>query len=116
VGKDFLRSHNFKAEEFSLLCGLTSWATCGTGRPRESSNNKKTKLSSTQEDNPHTDRYERLELPRENREEIGRRAKRILDQGRCKFIKDRLQMQRVKLCYYVDLNYTLENVVLIAEK
>ena len=116
VGKDFLRSHSFKAEEFSLLCGLTSWATCGTGRPRESSNNKKTKLSSTQEDNPHTDRYERLELPRENREEIGRRAKRILDQGRCKFIKDRLQMQRVKLCYYVDLNYTLENVVLIAEK
>ena len=114
VGKDFLRSHSFKAEEFSLLCGLTSWATCGTGKPREDSA-KKSKLQQ-EDNNPHTDRYERLALPRDKREEIGRRAKRILDQGRCQYIRNVLKLPKVKLCYYVDLKYTLENVVLIAEK
>ena len=109
VGKDFLLSHNFKAEDFSLLCGLTSWATCGTGKPRE--NSKVIKLES----NPHTDRYERLNLPRETREEIGRRAKRLIDKGRCEFIQKQFKMS-VKLKYYVDLSYTLENVVLIAQK
>jgi hypothetical protein len=34
VGKDYLLRHDFTAEEFSLLLGLTSWAVCGTGKPR----------------------------------------------------------------------------------
>ena len=112
MGKDFLKGYSFKAEEFSLLCGLTSWATCGTGKPREIPEvSKVPKL----QNNPHNDRYERLNLPRETREEIGRRAKRIIDMGRCDFIEKQLNM-KVKLRYYVDLSYTLENVVLIAEK
>lgn len=35
VGKDLLLSHGFTSDQFRLLCGLTSWATCGTGKPRD---------------------------------------------------------------------------------
>ena len=35
VGQDFLSDLGFDKSDFDLLCGLTSWATCGTGRPRE---------------------------------------------------------------------------------
>ena len=93
-----------------MLCGLTSWATCGTGKPRE---NKKTG-NANKEANPHIDRYERLKLPREQREEIGKRTKRLLDQGRMEYIRNTLNIPSVKLAYYVDTSYTLENVVLIA--
>ena len=52
VGKEFLLRHGFKTEEFSLLCGLTSWATCGTGKPRE----KKIQENEKIDENPHIDR------------------------------------------------------------
>jgi len=110
VGKEFLLRHGFKTEEFSLLCGLTSWATCGTGKPRE----KKIQENEKIDENPHIDRYEKLNLPREKREEIGRRTKRIIDMGRCEYIKNILHISNVKMAFYVDSSYTLENVVLIA--
>lgn len=117
VGKDFLLKNNFIPDEFSLLCGLTSWATCGTGRPRDSQKFAKetenTNENPETNENPHVDRYERLELSRKNREEIGRRSKRLLDFGRCLYIQDELKLD-TRLAYYVDPEYTLENVVLIA--
>ena len=37
VGKKYLaETAGFVENEFSLLCGLTSWATCGSGKPRDS--------------------------------------------------------------------------------
>ena len=59
-------------------------------------------------------RYERLNLPREKREEIGRKTKRIIDMGRCDYLKKILHIPNVKMAFYVDPSYTLENVVLIA--
>ncbi len=38
MGKDLLLASGFAAEDFNLLCGLTSWATCGSGKPREKKN------------------------------------------------------------------------------
>ena len=122
VAPDFLHNLDFKPEEFGLLCGLTSWATCGTGKPRDNADRKRDKddiidKSDEKEDapNPHVDRYERLRLPREQREEIGRRTKRVLDLGRCEFVREKLGISRVKLAFYVDAKHTLENVVLIAD-
>ena len=35
VGKKYLLElAEFSPDEFTLLCGLTSWATCGSGKPR----------------------------------------------------------------------------------
>lgn len=34
AGCDYLQELGFVPDEFSLLCGLTSWATCGSGKPR----------------------------------------------------------------------------------
>ena len=35
VGKKYLlEKAGFTQQEFTLLCGLTSWATCGSGKPR----------------------------------------------------------------------------------
>ena len=115
VGKSFLLKHDFKPEEFSLLCGLTSWATCGSGRPRTESKEPSEDITDEKdvETNPHVDRYDRLGLPREKREEIGRRVKRILDFGRCQFVQDQLGLN-TRLAYYVDTEYTLENVVMLA--
>ncbi len=40
VGQDFLKGRGFDEEDFDLLCGLTSWATCGTGKPRQARKGK----------------------------------------------------------------------------
>ncbi len=40
VGKPFLVRHSFSERDFCLLRGLTSWATCGSGRPRDRSKDK----------------------------------------------------------------------------
>lgn len=31
----FLQQHQLNADEFNIICGLSSWATCGTGFSRE---------------------------------------------------------------------------------
>jgi len=111
VGKEFLIENGLKPQDFPLLCGLTSWATCGTGKPREKKSPEK---EVKKEENPHVDRYDKLNLPRDVREEIGRKTKRIIDMGRCDYVKKILQIPNVKMAFYVDSSYTLENVVLIA--
>ena len=40
VGKKFLEENGFLQSHFSLLCGLASWATCGSGRPRNQKDSK----------------------------------------------------------------------------
>ena len=115
VAKDYLLERHFKPEEFSLLCGLSSWATCGTGKPRNLDKKEgSTEEKSTVVDDKFVDRYDRLNLSRERREEIGRKTKRILDMGRCHYIKETIGIANVKLAFYVDANFTLENVLLLA--
>lgn len=31
----FLQQNQLNADEFNIICGLSSWATCGTGFSRE---------------------------------------------------------------------------------
>ena len=53
LGKEYLLENGFKIEDFSLLCGLTSWATCGDGKSREK---KVPEKEEKPVENPHIDR------------------------------------------------------------
>ena len=124
VGSQVL-SGDFSKDEFNLLWGLTSWATCGSGKPREPKEKSVKDVEAENDDpvdphrvtevlkNEHKDRYERLKLPREKREEIGRRTKRMLDYARAKFVEDKMGLE-VKLYYYCEPEISLENTVLVA--
>ena len=61
-------------------------------------------------------RYDKLGLSQIQREEIGRRCKRILDEARCQFLRENLGFRNIKLKYYVDTSISVENVILIATK
>ena len=64
-------------------------------------------------ENPHAFRYDRLNLPREKREEIGRKAKRILDLARRNYVIEQMNLKQTELHYYCHSQVSLENVVLI---
>jgi 3-oxoacyl-ACP reductase-like protein len=59
-------------------------------------------------------RYDRLGLDRLKREEIGRRCKQIIDQGRCDFVVKEIGLENCQLIYYVDPSISLENVALFS--
>ena len=61
-----------------------------------------------------SDRYERLGLDRMKREEIGRRCKRLIDQGRCDFVARNIGLDNCRLIYYCDAKISPENVALFA--
>lgn len=55
-----------------------------------------------------------LPLPINIREEVGRRAKSLLDHGRVLYLRDK--GFEAKLCYYVPTTESLENVCIVAKK
>ncbi|CAB3368246.1 Hypothetical predicted protein [Cloeon dipterum] len=112
VGKEFFKSVGLSPQDFTLMCVLVSWATCGTGKSRQPE--ERQLAQHPQEDNPHKDRYDRLSLSREIREEIGRKCKLLIDQGRVAYLIN--SGFDSELMYYVKENVTLENVCLVALK
>ena len=97
VGKKFM-VERFKLKdvaEFRMLLAMTSWATCGDGRPR--STQSKVSLDK-----------------KEKREDLGRKAKRILDAARMHFLIEALGPEyEASLSEYIDRETTPENVMLI---
>ncbi len=62
-------------------------------------------------------RYDRLNLPRERREEIGRRTKRLLDVARLDYVKNAFpHLDNVKLAYYCTREVSLENVAMVVSR
>ena len=59
-------------------------------------------------------RYQRMGLSVSEREEIGRAAKGLLNEGRCRYLRE--EGLSAKLVYYVSRGHTLENVALIASR
>ncbi|XP_027217190.2 tRNA:m(4)X modification enzyme TRM13 homolog isoform X3 [Penaeus vannamei] len=123
VGINFLQECGFSPEEFYTLTSLTSWATCnsrdvGSKEEKEVSGEKEL-LSNADMEGNHKDkqtvenRYTRLNLSAQYREEVGRKAKQILDYGRVKFLQD--CGFRSRLVQYVTKDMTLENIALVAE-
>ena len=100
------------ANEFKTLCGLTSWATCGSGKPRE----RDAANPGDEDAAAAVGRYDRLGLDRPRREAVGRKVKRILDSARCQYVREECGLDSVELMYYCQPEISLENVVLLGKK
>ncbi|CAG9128538.1 unnamed protein product [Plutella xylostella] len=111
-------------EEFNILLGIVSWATCGDGRSRETRNNSPnatennaeihTVSDSTAGDTSVKCEGKYLSLSQECREAVGRRAKALIDWARVLYLRSR--GFEARLCYYVPTSVSLENVCIIAKK
>ena len=132
VGKKFLEEQGFSETDFQLLSSITSWCTCGSGRPRlrqeeaplpPELHSPEIEPSSPSEESPppenggainadKRDRYTRLQLDQATREEIGRQAKRVIDWGRLCYLEEVTHLD-VKLKYYCDPFISLENALLV---
>lgn len=110
AGKEFLLNVGFTPYEFSALCSISSWATCGSGKPRSKWTEESTEET---EGSMEIDRYRRHGLSQEIREEIGRKCKMILNYGRLKYLEK--HGYEAKLIYYVEQNVSPENVCIIAK-
>jgi len=133
VGKKFLEEQGFSEADFQLLSSITSWCTCGSGRPRlRQETPLPPELHSPEPHSPpeesqaqlpppqngeaanadNRDRYTRLQLDQATREEIGRQAKRVIDWGRLCYLEEVTHLD-VKLKYYCDPFISLENAILV---
>ena len=64
---------------------------------------------------PNIARYTRLGLSEEEREDIGRQTKRVLDLGRVRHLETVADLS-VDLLYYVDRDVSLENALLLCTR
>ncbi|XP_063218856.1 tRNA:m(4)X modification enzyme TRM13 homolog [Bacillus rossius redtenbacheri] len=103
TGKNFVLAQGFSAEEFSLLCGVASWATCGLGRK-----------VSAQFPATSGGRYARMELSQKDREEIGQLCKLIFDYGRLQYLKE--NGFSVNLVSYIERDTSPECLCTLATK
>ncbi|XP_012285163.1 tRNA:m(4)X modification enzyme TRM13 homolog [Orussus abietinus] len=90
VGTEYLSNCRFTPKEFQMLCSIASWATCGSRRDDIDSS-----------------------LPND-REDIGRRVKILLNWGRLEYLKT--LGFHCQLLYYVPTDVSLENMCIIATK
>ncbi|KAL7679662.1 putative methyltransferase TRM13, Zinc finger, CCCH-type, TRM13 [Plasmopara halstedii] len=93
VNPEFFLTYNFKPEEFELLTCMTSWTTCGMGLKGDAVKHI-------------------LGISKDERAELGRKCKRIIDAGRAAYLA---QFQlKTRLVQYCDANDSLENCLLLA--
>lgn len=112
--KLYLASKGFENHQsFSILKKIASWAVCGRKNDNESSQEKiidkdigNTKLEITKEDN-HS-----LGLNYNERELLGLKARRLIDESRLSAITRLFPNYNLKLFIYADASVTLENVCL----
>ncbi|XP_051163267.1 tRNA:m(4)X modification enzyme TRM13 homolog isoform X2 [Leptopilina boulardi] len=105
VGKKYLESCNFSADEFPILCSIASWATCGFEKNAKINNHEDT-----------IEQQEKLENDLKTfkeREEMGRKVKMLLNWGRVEYLKN--SGFNCQLIYYTSVDFSLENVCIIAK-
>ncbi|KAM6938532.1 tRNA:m(4)X modification enzyme TRM13 homolog isoform 1-T1 [Lycodopsis pacificus] len=115
VGQQFFLQNGLGAADFSAFCRMSSWATCGLrptnrdGPPQGGTNQR----GDVEEHDPAegTDAVSGFLLADE-REQVGRLCKRLIDGGRLDFLKTK--GFNSKLTHYVNSQVTLENVLLTA--
>ncbi|XP_070564543.1 tRNA:m(4)X modification enzyme TRM13 homolog [Ptychodera flava] len=126
VGREFFQSEDFSPRDFILTTRLTSWATCGTraqtaAESAVSQNATVPEAEISASDSQNSTEQETINvgyrdllnsLSVDEREEIGRMSKRLIDIGRIKFLEDK--GFKVDLAYYVESKISLENIVMIA--
>lgn len=99
VGREYLRQCDFTANDFSILCSIVSWATCGSClkgnvRPQHDNVDWSSKL--------------------DERELIGRKAKTLLNWGRLSFLRS--IGFKAELFYYTSTDVSLENMCIVATR
>ncbi|KOC67036.1 tRNA guanosine-2'-O-methyltransferase TRM13 like protein [Habropoda laboriosa] len=107
VGKQFLKQCGFTSNEFTVLCSIASWATCGSGL------NESKKILNTQ-NNSNDTRINIKNLTSSEREKIGRKVKLLLNWGRLEYLKN-VGFQS-NLVYYTTTDISLENMCIVATK
>ncbi|KAK0176982.1 hypothetical protein PV328_001079 [Microctonus aethiopoides] len=93
VGKQYLKNCGFLPDEFPILCSITSWATCGTGKNRN-------------------DLHSQNKFEFDERESIGRKVKALLNWGRIEYLNS-IGFDS-HLYHYIKSEISLENVCVIA--
>ncbi|XP_053994210.1 tRNA:m(4)X modification enzyme TRM13 homolog [Hylaeus volcanicus] len=107
VGKQYLEQCRFTADEFTILCSIASWATCG-------STLNKTAASQESQNDFDNARIGAKNLTSSERERIGQKVKSLLNWGRLKFLES-IGFQS-KLIYYTTTDVSLENMCIVATK
>ncbi|KAL3267138.1 hypothetical protein HHI36_011278 [Cryptolaemus montrouzieri] len=108
IGKKYFLELGLQENDFLIMCGIVSWATCGTGFSRErrqqfaDSGGIELELA-----NP-------LGLSAKEKTDIGWKCKNLINWARMKFVQD--VGFESSLCYYVKPDVTPENVCIIAKK
>lgn len=100
TGKIFFQENGLDIDDFVIMCGMASWATCGTGLSRNEKHISGDELKQNERDIE-------IGLSRSDKEEVGRRSKTIINWGRLKYMEKHGFM--CKLHYYVNSNVSLEN-------
>ncbi|ENN78932.1 hypothetical protein YQE_04609, partial [Dendroctonus ponderosae] len=110
VNKDKIDAaeNDLSIDDFNIICGLSSWATCGSGYSRE-----------FREKHKHENYQDNIDmetngLSRDKREIIGQGCKNVLNWGRLRYLE--ANNFKCSLHYYVDKDITLENVCIVALK
>ncbi|XP_050951217.1 tRNA:m(4)X modification enzyme TRM13 homolog [Labeo rohita] len=117
VGKEFFRQRGLGPEEFSAFQRMSSWATCGM-RKFGSKTAEKPSEHKTDEEEEHEMSEEALPdtlnglMSVEDREQIGRLCKRLIDHGRLHYLQQKGFETSLK--YYTSRDVSLENVLLTA--
>lgn len=106
VGQEFLESLDFSQMDFEMMCGMSSWMTCGTGFSRD-----KKDLDATVHCNNARDKE--IGLNRQQKGDVGLKCKMLLNWGRLKFLEG--LGFTCDLLYYVDNDISLENVCILAK-
>uniref|UniRef100_A0A9J8BVU5 tRNA:m(4)X modification enzyme TRM13 n=1 Tax=Cyprinus carpio carpio TaxID=630221 RepID=A0A9J8BVU5_CYPCA len=117
VGKEFFRQKGLGPEEFVAFQRMSSWATCGM-RKFASKITEKTSEHKRDGEEEHEMSEEALPdtlkglMSVEDREQIGRLCKRLIDHGRLYYLQQK--GFKTSLKYYTSRDVSLENVLLTA--
>ncbi|XP_078656969.1 tRNA:m(4)X modification enzyme TRM13 homolog [Branchiostoma floridae x Branchiostoma belcheri] len=119
VGKGFFANIGFTEDDFYTLRSMSSWATCGFARGQtknEGGNEEEVEENSDEEGEE--EKYEQSKAAViwsvEEREEIGRQCKRLLDQGRLWYLQQ--GDFHTQLVRYVETDVSLENIAIVAAR
>ncbi|XP_063796139.1 tRNA:m(4)X modification enzyme TRM13 homolog isoform X2 [Pseudophryne corroboree] len=120
VGRDFFQMLGLGQKEFGLFQRMSSWATCGTRRPsQEDISTEKIEPEDAEEHDIdqksmdcNLEAAQGLLLTVEERENLGRLCKLLIDHGRVDYL--RKMGYKTTLEHYTDPKVSLENVLLTA--
>ncbi|KAG8555946.1 hypothetical protein GDO81_017874 [Engystomops pustulosus] len=120
VGRNFFEKLGLGQREFGLFQRMSSWATCGSRRSSQVENCSTKGNSEDVEEHDldqksndcNTESLQGLQLSVEERENLGRLCKLLIDRGRVEYLER--MGYKASLEYYTEPQISLENVILTA--